>query len=194
MKIKIKFLGMNRNKGFGSMKKIIYFIFSIICISSKSENFYINKLNNINLNLIQVDTISQLILRNKFYKNNEFKVIFLSNLENETNNFFLTKTIILVKNKSLFATIKLPIANDEVKNFSVTKILETVDGFKILMNWGGGNNIYNVEYFFYYKKNEFYFAKFSRKQYRPNTKVTTKLKKIKPMIPIENFEIINYID
>ncbi len=176
------------------MKKIIYFIFTIICISSKSESFYINKLNNINLNSIQVDTISQLLLNNKFYKNNEFKVICLSKLENENNNFFLTKTIILVKNNNLLATIKLPIANDDVKNFSVTKIIETVNGFKILISWGGGNNIYNLEYYFYYKKNEFYFVKLKRKEYGPNTKVTTKLKNIKPMIAIKNFEIINYID
>jgi len=103
------------------------------------------------------------------------------------------KKIVVTQNSKTIASILLPNPED-VKNFSVTKIEETKNGFKISINWGGGNYIYDMVYFFAYKSGQFYLNSIETNNYGPDTDVARKTKKINPPIPIDKFDIISYLD
>lgn len=140
------------------------------------------------------DTLSILQLTNKLYGNSDFKVLRICNLDNEGYQNKVTSRIELTQENKTVASISLPIPDEEVKNFSVTKIEETKNGFEIAVNWGGGNNIYDVEFYFTFRDNQFYLDEIKTGKYGADTEVTGTTKKMSPPIPIDKVEIINYLE
>ena len=140
----------------------------------------------------KTDTLSVLPLNRKKHK--EFKVLYLRDLE--TNNYVInsTRRIELTENNKIKASLKMPIPDEEVKNFSVSKIAETRHGFKIAVNWGGGNYLYDIEYYFILREKSFYLDYVKFHTYSPNSKVKTTIKRITPKIPIEKFDIMQCLE
>lgn len=87
----------------------------------------------------------------------------------------------------------LPVPDEEVKNFSVTKIAETRTGFEVAVNWGGGNSIYDVAFFFVFKDARFFLDKVSTSRYGADTRSNRTTKKIDPPVPIDKVKIAKYL-
>jgi hypothetical protein len=89
----------------------------------------------------------------------------------------------------------LPVPDEDVKNFSVNEIIETESGFKIAVNWGGGNYFYSRNFYFTFKENQFYFDSIKINNYIQDTdkKINT-TKIISPSISIDKFDILLYLE
>lgn len=135
-----------------------------------------------------IDTLSVLNLEGKQYGNVRYQLLKLYNIDNDLTS------IEIVKNQDSLNTINLP-SSEDVKNFSVSKIVQTNDGFKILANWGGGNNFYKREFDFLYKDGEFYFSNIVKEHYVQdvNKEIRT-IEKISPLISLSKFDISLYIE
>jgi len=132
------------------------------------------------------DTLYVLILKNILQEN--YKVLYLSFDESSGDK------IRLLKNDNVVIDISLPITDIDVKNFSIDSIEEIDKGFKLSVNWGGGNNLYGRSFYFEYRKNMFYLCKVENRNYslEPENK-TLKEEKISPPIRIDEFILSKYI-
>ncbi len=99
------------------------------------------------------------ILENDIYKNDNYRILHLKFIQNNKEK------ISLLRNGKNLSSISLPVSDIEVKNFSVAQIKETDNGFKLLVNWGGGNYFYERQFFFVYKDEEFYLSSIQGKKY-----------------------------
>ena len=69
--------------------------------------------------------------------------------------------------KTRFATIKLPLADFECKNFCVDSLMQTKRGFILLISWGGGKYLYNMEYIFRYRQASFFLDEIITRLFQP---------------------------
>lgn len=176
------------------MKTLIYIMLSVFCLSCKGQNIQDSGKNKRTKEAMPIDTISILSLKNKQYGSNNYKVLQLCNLDSEGYQNKSTSRIDLTKSNKAVCSISLPIPDEEVKNFSVTKIVETTNGFEVAVNWGGGNNIYDVDFSFVFRDSQFYLDEIKTGKYGTDTEVTRITKKINPPIPINKVKIIDYIE
>ncbi|QTY27580.1 hypothetical protein [Flavobacterium sp. CS20] len=176
------------------MKTLIYIMLSVFCLSCKGQNTQDSGKNKSTKEATLIDTISILPLKNKQYGSNNYKVLQLCNLDSEGYRNKSTSRIELTKNAKAVSSISLPIPDEEVKNFSVTKIAETTNGFEVAVNWGGGNNIYDVDFYFALRGSQFYLDEIKTGKYGADTEVTRTTKKINPPIPINKVKIIGYLE
>ena len=92
------------------------------------------------------------------------------------------------------ADISLPIADFDVKNFSVDTIEEINNGFKLSVNWGGGNDFYGRDFYFEYVENSFYLGKLMNRSYHLDSeKEISKKRNIIPPIRIDKLIISEYV-
>lgn len=177
------------------MKTLIVIMLSVFFVSCNGQNNQKNRESKIKDGALQIDTISILPLINKQYGNHLYKVLRVCNLDSEEG--YQVKSsgrIELTQESKIVNSISLPTPDDDVKNFSVTKIVETKKGFKVAINWGGGNNIYDVGFYFSFKNDQFYIDEIITEKYGPNTKLRRKKMKINPPISIDKFKIIDYLE
>lgn len=166
-------------------------ILSIFYASCDSQNTQIKSTHS---GIIRTDTISILTLRNIVYGHVNYSVVRLQDINRDSNIVDSTKRIELLKDNKAVADIFLP-GSEEIKNFSVDNISETKEGFKIAVNWGGGNNFYSREFDFKFAAKQFYLACVKVGHYAQNSdKETVTKNKIRPLIAIEKFNIGRYID
>ena len=170
------------------MKTIAVIILSVLSFSCMGQNVQ----DNWKKNAKSIDTLSVLFLKNKRYGGTKYRLLQLCNLDNERYQIQSTSRIELTREHELVASTLLPLP-DEIKNFSVTKIAETQSGFEISINWGGGNNIYDIEFNFTFRDNLFYLDKVETYRYGPNEEGTKTTKKISPQIPVNRFSMLDYI-
>lgn len=188
------------------MRLKIFLVLSVVFISCNGQS---NKLKKIEyksgLNLksvdtvthrsLSVDTLSQLSLKNSHYGNIKFKVLQLCDIDSSGYWIDTTRRIDLTKRQTVVASFRLPISDVDIVNFSVSKISETDSGFKIVVNWGRGNNLYGRSFYFVFVGSKFYFSKLERKVYNQDSQKEKKTTiKIVPPIPIENFDIFKYLN
>lgn len=176
------------------MKFICVLIVITFCFSCKGQENYRkmigkeNKETNAISFIKSIDTLSVLKLKGDRYKETKYQVLKLYNFDKDLFS------IEVVKNQSLLKIIKLPSVED-VKNFSVSAMIETNDGFKILTNWGGGNYFYKREFSFVFIGNEFYFSSLMKESYKQNSnKEVRTIEKIHPLIPLNKFDISLYFE
>ncbi|WP_243347616.1 hypothetical protein [Parabacteroides sp. FAFU027] len=136
-----------------------------------------------------VDVLKNVALKNDIY----FKAICKVQLvySDKSNR----KYIQLSQDNKLTTSIRLPIPDDEVKNFSVDKIEETNTGFKLNVSWGDMYYYYNREFYFCFINKKFYLSeiKVRDKIYDPQ-KTINKVQKLNKPVPIEKFNIFQYTD
>lgn len=133
------------------------------------------------------DTLSVLSLKN--IAQDDYKVLYLSFSESSEDK------IRLMKDDTIVSDISLPITDVDIKNFSVDKIEEINNGFKLSVNWGGGNDFYGRDFYFEYVKNSFYLNRLKSKSYHLDSeKEISKEEKIIPPVSINRFVLSEYIE
>jgi hypothetical protein len=132
------------------------------------------------------DTLSVLSLKN--IPQNNYIVLYLSFSESSEDK------IRLMKYDTIVSDISLPITDVDVKNFSVDKIKETNNGFKLSVNWGGGNDFYGRDFYFEFVKNSFYLNRLESKSYHLDSKKEiSREERIIPPVSINKFILSEYI-
>lgn len=133
-----------------------------------------------------LDTLFFLSLKN--IPDSDYKVLYLSSSES------LEDKIRLINDDIIVADISLPIADFDVKNFSVDTIEEINNGFKLSVNWGGGNDFYGRDFYFEYVENSFYLGKLMNSSYHLDSeKEISKKRNIISPIRIDKLIISEYM-
>lgn len=164
---------------------LIFFIVLYSFISCKGQ-YTKNATSNI---LETLDTLSVLSLKGRKYNDIKYKIVHIGYSEKGQEQ------IQLLENNILIYSVWIPIADEEVKNFSLNKIQETRKGFKMSVDWGGGNYFYKRTFFFSYIDGKFYLYNLEIKNFtqNPENKESTR-KSIKPLVEISQFNIFDYIN
>jgi hypothetical protein len=132
------------------------------------------------------DTLFLLSLKN--IPQNDYKVLYLSFSESSGDK------IRLMNDDTIVSDISLPISDFDVKNFSVNRIEEINNGFKLSVNWGGGNDFYGRDFYFEYVENSFYLEKLVNRSYHLDSeKEILKETNIIPPIRIDKLILSEYI-
>lgn len=175
------------------MKSVICLLLILLsCVSCSSQ---VVKFGNKEISNQQVDILSTLTLKNQQYNSVEFKVIHLYNVDENGYRIDSTNRVELVSNTKIITSILLPIVDEDIKNFAVTSIEETNTGFKIIVDWGGGNNYYSREFYFVFKGNQFYLSQIMMISYVQEPERTNRiLKTIIPQISIAKFNLLDYLE
>lgn len=163
-------------------------MFLVFFVSCKGQNLQQMKKNKNSIETAKIDTISRLMLRNNQYRNDNYEILHLSDINNGI------KKIEITKNNSRSTAFTLPRTDNEIKNFSVSKITETSLGFKIVVDWGGGNNFYGRVFYFTFKGNQFYLDIIEMNSYTLESEKKSLTKKIMPQISVEKFDITKYLE
>ena len=175
------------------MKAAIYSMLSLLCMSCRGQNIQHKADNSKTEKVTPIDTVSILPLRNKHYSPFSYVILRLELSDFDKSGHSIKKIAVTQNNKTV-ASILLPNSED-VKNFSISEIAETERGFKIVVDWGGGNYFYGRKFYFTIKGNQFYLDSLEMNSYTQEREKETKTtKKINPPIPIGKFDIISYLD
>ena len=140
-----------------------------------------------------IDTLIILKLLNKRHGQQKYSLVMVNTPELDADSNRI-KRISLTTNNVEIASLHLP-NSENVKNFEVYKIQETSDGFVILTTWGGGNFIYNVNFYSEFKGNSFVFTKVETEMYGPDIdNENLPIERFKKEIPFEEFVLMAYFD
>lgn len=159
---------------------IALLFFSVSCTgqSSKTSSVHMSKTDNQE----NTDTLSVLDL------NYDYRVFHLSFSDSSKDIIRLTQ------NGCLVVDILLPIADVDVKNFSVDQIKAFKKGFELSVNWGGGNNFYGRIFYFEFREDTIYLNKLQKKSYRLDSeKETLTDEKVLPPLRIDKIVLSEYI-
>jgi hypothetical protein len=121
----------------------------------------------------------------------------IENLNRQTDENVTPKDASILADGETIATLNLP-NSGEVKNYSVEKVEKTKEGFKLLADWGGWNNHYNLQYYFRCENQNFYLYKMhiesigNKDPGDPNN-WKKKETKIEPNVSIDKFSIPDYL-
>ncbi len=179
------------------MKRYIYIIWLIWTCSScqeRTSQHQHKNIDRISQKLKSGDTLSILSLQNKKSNFLNYSVILIRLSDLDKSGYRIKIITVTKNNNEKMATIVLPNSED-VKNFSISKIEQTVTGFKIIANWGGGNYFYRREFYFTNRMNEIYLDSINMNSYIHESEIqNNETKIINPPIPINKFEILNYLN
>ena len=135
----------------------------------------------------KIDTLSTLALNGSQYGEDRYKVLSLYNLNNDK------KYLELLKNDGHLIVIDLP-SSEDVKNFSVSNITRTDNGFTVAVNWGGGKYFYKREFSFDFERSQFVLDNVRMSFYTQEDDKEEQInKQISPPIPIQKFKILDYL-
>lgn len=113
----------------------------------------------------EVDTLSVLNLKNKIYGKDKIKILRVVAIKSdEEEEDAIREWIRILKNDSAIASIWIP-KGMEIKNFGVSGVGKTKNGFLISTFSGGGNYFYSRTLFFNYRGDNFYFEKMDAEDY-----------------------------
>lgn len=158
---------------------------------------------NANLNG-RVYNSKTLILNKEILKNldcnnqNQYSLIEVENYHEE--ELITSRDLNIVAGNETIIKIELP-TGFEVKNFSLNSTKKTKNGFQMNTDWGGGLYHYEIQFDFRCKENNFYLYKVRKDSFsttNPDSgnywdKKETEEIKIEPNLPIEKFEISEYL-
>ncbi|MFN6327727.1 MAG: hypothetical protein ACK4WA_03050 [Chitinophagales bacterium] len=144
---------------YSSILLILFF-----AISCKNSDLEINKKTNLlensstyttqseQLNLPKIDTIDFIKFKNKL---NGYFLLHSKTIDS------LCEKITIFKNKEIIGTLRLPIPDEELKNFQLIDLKELDNGIEIHCAWGGGEDIYEYKLYLELINNTFYLNKTS---------------------------------
>lgn len=168
----------------------------LVCVLSTSCQIKSTKIDTKNgLEKKLLDTISSVSLEGltSIDKKDYYRVTHLYDLDKNGYKIDSTHRIVLSKNDKTISNLQMP-TSDNVKNFSISNILETPNGFAILTNWGGGNFFYNKEFYFVFKENQFYLDNIKTTNFVLDAQSeTTSINEIEPRLLISKFDINHFI-
>ena len=101
----------------------------------------------------------------------------------DNNDAFRRGYILFLDGKTSFASLKLPLTDDECKNFSVDSLMQTKRGFMLIVTWGGGKYLYTLKYIVRYRQASFFLDSIITQLYEPEKgrKKTTYKRMKKPL-------------
>ena len=109
------------------------------------------------------DVWQELTLKGQLYGKKTYQIRYVR----DTNDEFRRGYIHFLSAKTRFATLKLPLADFECKNFCVDSIIQNKRGFMLLISWGGGQYLYNMEYIFRYRQGSFFLDEIITRLFQP---------------------------
>ena len=109
------------------------------------------------------DVWQELTLKGQLYGKKTYQIRYVR----DTNDEFRRGYIHFLSAKTRFATLKLPLADFECKNFCVDSLMQTKRGFILLISWGGGKYFYNMKYIFRYRQGSFFLDKIITRLFLP---------------------------
>ncbi|MBN9482608.1 MAG: hypothetical protein J0H46_04610 [Bacteroidetes bacterium] len=140
------------------------------------------------------DTVAKLLLNRKTYDNDRLSILELYSLGKDGYRIDSSHALFFVIGNKKIASFRLPIPDDEVKNFQVGKITETKNGFKMDVTWGGGENIYRIDLYFIYRDRYFYLYLIKKNHFMLSSqKEMNSEKKLKHLVPIDKVDIFKYL-
>ena len=119
----------------------------------------------------------------------------------EASDPVTTRDLNIVVGDEVIAKIKLPKGDSEVKNFSLNSTKQTEAGFEIKADWGGSLDHYEIQFNFKCKEKNFYLYRVQKVSFsttNPDSgnfwdKQKTKVTRIEPNLPIEEFVMTDYL-
>lgn len=120
----------------------------------------------------------------------------------EVANTPMPKDLEIRVGADLVAKIELPVADWEVKNFSLMSTRRTKNGFDAMVEWGGGNYHYEIQFSFMCKKKELHLYKVIHNNFsttEPNNgnfwnKKEVKKIDVEPIVSIDKFVMLDYLN
>lgn len=144
------------------MKKALLLLLVMLCFALQGQGINIGKPSSSADNK-RWDVWQRLTLKGQLYGKRCYQIRYVR----DTNDEFRRGYIHFSSGKTRFATIKLPLTDFECKNFSVDSLMQTKRGFILLISWGGGKYLYNMEYIFRYRQASFFLDKIITRLFQP---------------------------
>ena len=133
------------------------------------------------------DTLMFLELKEKQFAKDKYKILHIHNRYNKK------RFVGVSKNGETISSFSVPNPTD-VKNFSLNKLHEIENGFRVDIDWGGGNNFYKRNYYFHFMEDRFVFTQVDKSNYNHGKDKEEKtLQKVDRPIMLENFDILEFI-
>ena len=131
-----------------------------------------------------------LLLEGDIYTSNSYKVLYYQSVN---DNYYERRLFISMRDSILYS-LRLPIADEEVKNFGVNSITKSATGFILECGFGGGNYIYTIYFYFDYIMNSFYLTKYETKlYYTQSEEIEICTAAISPPDEFKDVDILQYI-
>ena len=144
------------------MKKALLLLFVMLCFAQQGQCINIGK-PSLSADNKRWDVWQTLALKGQLYGKRCYQIRYVR----DNNDAFRRGYILFLDGKTSFASLKLPLTDDECKNFSVDSLMQTKRGFILLISWGGGKYLYNMEYIFRYRQASFFLDKIITQLFQP---------------------------
>ena len=144
------------------MKKALLLLLALFCFTMQGLCTKIEK-TSLSTDNKRWDVWQRLTLKGQLYGKRCYQIRYVR----DHNDAFRRGYIFFLDGKTSFASLKLPLADDECKNFSVDSLMQTKRGFILLISWGGGRYLYNMEYIFRYRQGSFFLDKIITRLFQP---------------------------
>lgn len=181
------------------MKAIFGLALLFIAACSSDNSPTITSFQNADNNIVTNERVVRTLDCNK---SNEYVFKVVENVNRKIDNEpFVPKDLNILVGEEVAGTIQLPISDYEVKNFSLNSAQKTKSGFEVNVEWGGGLYHYEIQFDFRCKDNNFYLYKVRNDNFsttNPDSgnfwdKKETKITNIKPVLPINKFVMLDYL-
>lgn len=137
-----------------------------------------------------LDTQRIVALEGRAYRGSKYKILHIKSYDGMKGG-----KLQLLRNDTLIANVSLPVPNYEVKNFSITDIKSTKNGFDLLVDWGGGNWFYTRTFHFKYLKGAFYLVEIDKEMYvHDKDETVSRKEKLSPVIDIREVQLLKHMD
>lgn len=144
------------------MMKHLFSLIILFCFAMQGQCANIGK-TSLSTDNKRWDVWQELTLKGQLYGKKTYQIRYVR----DTNDEFRRGYIHFSSAKTRFATLKLPLADFECKNFCVDSIIQTKRGFMLLISWGGGQYLYNMEYIFRYRQGSFFLDEIITRLFQP---------------------------
>ena len=144
------------------MKKALLLLLVMLCFALQGQGINIGN-PSLSADNKRWDVWQTLALKGPLYGKRCYQIRYVR----DNNDTFRRGYILFLDGKTSFASLKLPLADDECKNFSVDSLMQTKRGFMLLVTWGGGKYLYNMEYIFRYRQGSFFLDKIITRLFQP---------------------------
>ena len=144
------------------MTKHLFSLIILFCFAMQGQCANIGK-TSLSTDNKRWDVWQELTLKGQLYGKKTYQIRYVRDMNDE----FRRGYIHFLSAKTRFATLKLPLADFECKNFCVDSIIQNKRGFMLLISWGGGQYLYNMEYIFRYRQGFFFLDEIITRLFQP---------------------------
>ena len=144
------------------MKKALLLLLVMLCFALQGQGINIGN-PSLSADNKRWDVWQTLALKGPLYGKRCYQIRYVR----DNYDTFRRGYILFLDGKTSFASLKLPLADDECKNFSVDSLMQTKRGFMLLVTWGGGKYLYTLKYIVRYRQASFFLDSIITQLYEP---------------------------